>query len=81
MNNVIKDNLEQNNTKPLFSYCKSKRQDNIGIAPLKSKGNLLTDAKSKAMYSLNSLYQFVQETQVILLLKLVNTEIQRLRHR
>ena len=48
VNNVIKDNLEQNNTKPLFSYCKSKRQDNIGIAPLKSKGNLLTDAKSKA---------------------------------
>ena len=48
MNNVIKNNLEQNNTKPLFSYCKSKRQDNIGIAPLKSKGNLLTDAKSKA---------------------------------
>ena len=48
VNNVIKDNLEQNNTKPLFSYCKSKRQDNIGMAPLKSKGNLLTDAKSKA---------------------------------
>ena len=48
MNNVITDNLEQNNTKPLFSYCKSKRQDNIGIAPLKSKGNLLTNAKSKA---------------------------------
>ena len=48
VNNVIKDNLEQNNIKPLFSCCKSKRQDNIGIAPLKSKGNLLTDAKSKA---------------------------------
>ena len=48
VNNVIKENLEQNNTKPLFSYCKSKRQDNIGIAPLKSKGNLQTDAKSKA---------------------------------
>ena len=48
VNNVIKDSLEENNTKPLFSYCKSKRQDNIGIAPLKSKGNLLTDAKSKA---------------------------------
>ena len=48
VNNVIKDNLEQNNTKPLLCYCKSKRQDNIGIVPLKSKGNLLTDAKSKA---------------------------------
>ena len=48
MNNVIKNNLEQNNTKPLFSNCKSRRQDNIGIAPLKSKGNLLTDPKSKA---------------------------------
>ena len=48
VNNVINDNLEQNNTIPLFSYCKSKRQDNIGIAPLKSKGNFLTVAKSKA---------------------------------
>ena len=48
MNNVIKDNLEQNNTKLRFSYCKSKRQDNFGIAPLKSKGTLLTNAKSKA---------------------------------
>ena len=25
VNNVIKDSLEENNTKPLFSYCKSKR--------------------------------------------------------
>ena len=25
VNNVIKDNIEQNNTKPLFSYCKSKK--------------------------------------------------------
>ena len=31
-----------------LSYCKSKRQGNIGIVPLKSKGHLLTDAKSKA---------------------------------
>ena len=56
VNNVIKDSLEQNNTKPLFRYCKSKRQDNIGITPLKSKGNLLTDAKSKANILIN---QFV----------------------
>ena len=48
VNNVIQKGLNQNNTKPFWSYTKSKRQDNIGIAPLKSKGNLLTDAKSKA---------------------------------
>ena len=48
VNNVIQDGLNQNNTKPFWSYTKSKRQDNIGIAPLKNKGNLLTDAKSKA---------------------------------
>ena len=48
VNNVIQEGLNQNNTKPFWSYTKSKRQDNIGIAPLKSKGNLLTDAKSKA---------------------------------
>ena len=47
VNKVIQDGLNQNNTKPFWSYTKSKRQDNIGIAPLKSKGNLLTDAKSK----------------------------------
>ena len=46
--NVIQEGLNQNNTKPFWSYTKSKRQDNIGIAPLKNKGNLLTDAKSKA---------------------------------
>ena len=47
---------QQNYTKPLFSYCKSKRQVNIGIAPLKSKGNLLTDATNKANILIN---QFV----------------------
>ena len=25
VNNVIKDNIERNNTKPLLSYCKSKK--------------------------------------------------------
>ena len=50
VNNVIKDNLEQNNTMPLFSYCKSNLQKTgqYWDCPLKSKGNLLTDAKSKA---------------------------------
>ena len=48
VNNIIQEGLNQNNTKPFWSYTKSKRKDNIGIAPLKNKGNLLTDAKSKA---------------------------------
>ena len=41
VNNIIKDNLDQNNANSFFSYCKSKRQDNIGVGPLKFKGNLV----------------------------------------
>ena len=48
MNKVIEEGLQSNNSKPFWKYVKSKKQDNIGAAPLKQKGNLITDAKAKA---------------------------------
>ena len=36
VNNVIQEGLNQNNTKPFWSYTKSKRQDNVGVALLKN---------------------------------------------
>ena len=37
---TIQDGLDNNNCKPFWRYIKAKRQDNIGVAPLKRKGNL-----------------------------------------
>ena len=45
INNVIIEGLQSNNTKPFWNYVKSKRQDNIGVAPLKSDGQLISDNK------------------------------------
>lgn len=48
VNNIIQEGFKENTSKPFWKYVKSKKQDNIGIAPLKQKGNLITDAKAKA---------------------------------
>ena len=48
INKVIDEGLQNNNTKPFWNYAKSKRKDNIGIAPLKDKGHLVSDCKGKA---------------------------------
>jgi len=48
VNDVIQDGFEVNNSKPFWKYIKSKQQDHIGVSPLKSKGTLFTDSKSKA---------------------------------
>ena len=48
INTVINEGLQNNNTKPLWKYTKSKREDNIGIAPMKSKGHLVTDSVGRA---------------------------------
>ena len=48
INETTQNGLENKNTKPFWKYVKSKRQDNIGVSPLKSKGHLLCDGKSKA---------------------------------
>ena len=48
VNKTIQEGLENNNSKPFLRYIKSKRQDNIGTAPLKRKGTLFSDSKDKA---------------------------------
>ena len=47
VNNTIQDGLENNNSKPFWRYLKAKQQDNIGVSPLKRKGQLLSDSRSK----------------------------------
>ena len=42
------EGLQSKDCKPFWRYVKSNRQDTIGVAPLKSKGNLFSDSKSKA---------------------------------
>ena len=48
INKVIDKGLKNNNTKPFWNYAKSKREGNIGIAPLRSKGQLISDPKGRA---------------------------------
>ncbi|WAR05575.1 hypothetical protein MAR_020944 [Mya arenaria] len=48
INKTIHEGLENNNSKPFWRYLKSKRQDNIGTAPLKQKGVLVNEGTGKA---------------------------------
>ena len=48
MSNIIEEGMCTNNTKPLRQYVKSRRQENIGVASLRDKSNLVSDNKSKA---------------------------------
>ena len=40
--------MEKNNTKPFWKYVKSRKQDNIGVAPRKERGHLINNSKKKA---------------------------------
>ncbi|CAG2252899.1 unnamed protein product [Mytilus edulis] len=48
INTTILEGLENNNSNPSWKYVKSRKQDNIGIALLKSNGHLINDSKGKA---------------------------------
>ena len=48
INNIIDEGLQRNNSKPFWNYIKSKKEDNIGIAPLREHGHLVSDCKGKA---------------------------------
>ena len=48
INSVIQEGLDNKNSKPFWKYVKCKKQDNIGVSPLKQKGNLISDSKGKA---------------------------------
>ena len=47
-NKTIEEGLAQNNSKPFWRYIKSKKQENIGVSPLKDGGKLYSDSQSKA---------------------------------
>jgi hypothetical protein len=49
INDTIMEGLQNNNSKPFWMYVNSRKQDNIGVSPLKSNGQLLkNDSKGKA---------------------------------
>ena len=48
MKNKLSESLEQENSKPLWRYIKSKRQDGNGVSPLKENGQLHSDSRRKA---------------------------------
>ena len=45
---TLSESLEQKNSKPLWRYIKSKRQDGNGVSPLKENGQLHSDSRRKA---------------------------------
>ena len=48
LRNKFSESLEQKNSKPLWRYIKSKRQDGNGVSPLKENGHLHSDSRRKA---------------------------------
>jgi hypothetical protein len=48
VNNILVSGLEKGDTKPFWSYIKSQKQDNCGVSALNEKGQLHSDAPSKA---------------------------------
>jgi hypothetical protein len=48
VNNVLTLSLENHNSKPLWQYLKSQKEDNVGVAPIKANGKLYADPKDKA---------------------------------
>ena len=47
LKNKLSESLEQKNSKPLWRYIKSKRQDGNGVSPLKENGQLHSDRRRK----------------------------------
>ena len=48
LKNKFSESLEQKNSKPLWRYIKSKRQDGNDVSPLKENGQLHSDSRRKA---------------------------------
>ena len=48
VNNIIESCFQEADTKPFWKFIRSKRDENIGVAPLKSQGKLFADGRSKA---------------------------------
>ncbi len=56
--NRLLDPSEDKGSKGLWTYLKAKRRTSAGVAPLKTDGKLVTDAKDKA-FILNQQFSFV----------------------
>ena len=51
INDVINEGLQNKNSKPFWKYVKSRKQDNIGISPLKKNSGLYSvKVKKKLKY-------------------------------
>ena len=48
VNGILTEGLEQGDLKPFYGYMKSQHQDNQGVSPLRERGQLYSDAHSKA---------------------------------
>ena len=48
VNKKINEGLQNNTTRPFWSWIKAKKQENIGVAPLREGNTLHTDSKNKA---------------------------------
>lgn len=48
LNRILESAQEDNNPKPFWQYVKSQQQDSVGVAPLRSNGQLFSDPRSKA---------------------------------
>jgi hypothetical protein len=60
VNNIINEGLEKNDQKPFWRYAKAKKQDNIGIAPLRHKGSMTNNSQEKAkLYILSDQFKSV----------------------
>jgi hypothetical protein len=53
INDTMMEGLQNNNSKPFWKYVKSRKQDHIGVSPLKSNGQLVNDSKGKADILIN----------------------------
>ena len=74
VNSKLSDALENNNTKPFWSYIKSLKNDNNVVAPIKVEGKLHSDPTQKATL-LSKQFQsvFVKEDHKIPVPKLGDT--------
>ena len=78
MKNKLSESLEQKNSKPLWRYIKSKRQDGNDVSPLKENGQLHSDSRREAEILNNqfcSVFTSEDTTNIHKLPGLLNTEM------
>ena len=74
INSVIQEGPDNNNSKPFWKYVK-KKQDSIGVSPLKKKGNLISDSKGEADILVEQFQSVFTKVKDNMLLNLSNKQI------